>query len=156
MGAQLAAEKHASLTPNPVARALGLDEPNGPSVVLEQAMKTFGSGRDGEEVNVLYLYMLDAWEKVFENELDQATFEEHMRWFFRTKVGRRCRDLSPERAVVKHSSALTGWFVTGLQYIYTRSNHRWSNQAGECAAPAWTAGYKWAVGRRAWADARHG
>lgn len=82
----MAAEKHASLTPNPVARNLGLDEPNGPSVVLEQAMKAFGATRDGEEPNVLYSYMLDAWEKVFENELDQATFEEHMRWFFRTKV----------------------------------------------------------------------
>ena len=86
MGAQMAAEKHSSLTPNPVARNLGLDEPNGPSVVLEQAMKAFGGVRDGEEPNVLYSYMLDAWEKVFENELDQATFEEHMRWFFRTKV----------------------------------------------------------------------
>ena len=86
LGAQMAAEKHASLAPNPVARNLGLDEPNGPSAVLEQAIKAFGSGREGEETNVLYLYMLDAWEKVFENELDQATFEEHMRWFFRTKV----------------------------------------------------------------------
>ena len=32
------------------------------------------------------LYLLDACEKVFANELDQATFEEHMRWFFRTQV----------------------------------------------------------------------
>ena len=30
--------------------------------------------------------LLDACEKVFESELDQAVFEEHMRWFFRTKV----------------------------------------------------------------------
>ncbi|KAI0639840.1 hypothetical protein C8Q77DRAFT_1083126 [Trametes polyzona] len=86
IGARMAAEKHASLLANPIAVELGLDEPNGPSVVLQQAMEAFGDGRGGEEPNVLYLYLLDAWEKVFENELDQATFEEHMRWFFRTKA----------------------------------------------------------------------
>ncbi|KAI0375440.1 hypothetical protein BV20DRAFT_960592 [Pilatotrama ljubarskyi] len=86
IGAQMAAEKHASLLANPIAVELGLDEPNGPSVVLQQAMEAFGDGRGGEEPNVLYLYLLDACEKVFENELDQATFEEHMRWFFRTKA----------------------------------------------------------------------
>lgn len=63
---------------------LGLDEPLGPPGVLKQATETFGRGQPGE--NVLYLYLLDACEKVFENELDQATFEEHMRWFFGTKV----------------------------------------------------------------------
>ena len=83
----MAAEKHASLFANPVAEHLGLDEPNGPPAVLKQALEAFGSSRDGDEQpNVLYLYLLDACEKVFENELDQATFEEHMRWFFRTKV----------------------------------------------------------------------
>ena len=88
IGAQMAAEKHASLFANPVAEHLGLDEPNGPPSVLKQALEAFGSSRDGEEQpTVLYLYLLDACEKVFENELDQATFEEHMRWFFRTKVG---------------------------------------------------------------------
>ncbi|EIW64077.1 uncharacterized protein TRAVEDRAFT_32917 [Trametes versicolor FP-101664 SS1] len=86
LGAQAAAEKHASLLANPIAVKLGLDEPSGPSVVLQAAMEAFGDGRGGEEPNVLYLYLLDAWEKVFENELDQATFEEHMRWFFRTKA----------------------------------------------------------------------
>lgn len=86
LGAQAAAEKHASLLANPIAVKLGLDEPSGASVVLQAAMEAFGDGRGGEEPNVLYLYLLDAWEKVFENELDQATFEEHMRWFFRTKV----------------------------------------------------------------------
>ncbi|KAI0718857.1 hypothetical protein C8T65DRAFT_637162 [Cerioporus squamosus] len=87
VGAQMAAEKHASLFANPVAEHLGLDEPNGPPAVLKQALEAFGSSRDGEEQpNVLYLYLLDACEKVFENELDQATFEEHMRWFFRTKA----------------------------------------------------------------------
>ena len=33
-----------------------------------------------------YDYFLESCEKVFEGEMDQATFEEHMRWFFRTKV----------------------------------------------------------------------
>ncbi|KAI9057085.1 hypothetical protein FKP32DRAFT_1584352 [Trametes sanguinea] len=90
IGARMAAEKHASLLPNPIAVELGLDEPNGPSVVLQQAMEAFGgtsaAATSGEEPNVLYSYLLDALEKVFENELDQATFEEHMRWFFRTKA----------------------------------------------------------------------
>ncbi|OBZ68377.1 Paired amphipathic helix protein pst1 [Grifola frondosa] len=85
-GAKMAAEKHASLLANPVAVELGLDEPNGPSVILQQAMEAVGERRPGEEPNVLYMYLLDACEKVFENELDQATFEEHMRWFFRTKA----------------------------------------------------------------------
>ena len=78
-------EKHATLLANPVAIDLGLDEPNGPAVVLAQAVEAMGESA-GEEPNVLYLYMLDACEKVFSNDLDQATFEEHMRWFFRTKV----------------------------------------------------------------------
>ena len=84
----MAAEKHASLLSNPVAVHLGLDDPSGPAVVLKQAMEAFGSLSEGdEEPNVLYSYLLDACEKVFENELDQGTFEEHMRWFFRAKVG---------------------------------------------------------------------
>ncbi|TBU34473.1 hypothetical protein BD311DRAFT_649726 [Dichomitus squalens] len=87
IGAKMAAEKHASLLSNPVAVHLGLDDPSGPSVVLKQAMEAFGSIQEGDEVpNVLYSYLLDACEKVFESELDQGTFEEHMRWFFRTKA----------------------------------------------------------------------
>ena len=86
-GARLAKENHASLLANPVAVQLGLDDPNGPSVVLAQAIEAVGNGRAEENPNVLYMYLLDACEKVFENELDQATFEEHMRWFFGTKVG---------------------------------------------------------------------
>lgn len=72
------------LASNPVAVQLGLDEPLGPPGVLKQATETFGRGQPDE--NVLYSYLLDACEKVFENELDQVTFEEHMRWFFGTKV----------------------------------------------------------------------
>ncbi|KZT74953.1 hypothetical protein DAEQUDRAFT_720143 [Daedalea quercina L-15889] len=86
IGARCAAEKHSPLLANPVAVQLGLDEPNGPATVLAQATEALGEARSGEEPNVLYLYLLDACEKVFDNELDQATFEEHMRWFFGTKA----------------------------------------------------------------------
>lgn len=84
IGAKLAANNHRELASNPVAVQLGLDEPLGPPGVLKQATETFGRGQSDE--NVLYLYLLDACEKVFENDLDQVTFEEHMRWFFGTKV----------------------------------------------------------------------
>ena len=84
IGAKLAASNHRELASNPVAVQLGLDEPLGPPGVLKQAIETFSRGQPDE--NVLYLYLLDACEKVFENELDQTTFEEHMRWFFGTKV----------------------------------------------------------------------
>lgn len=87
IGAQLAKGKHAFLKPNPVAVQLGLDDPSGPSVVLAQAIEAVGNpSASGDEPNVLYMYLLEACEKVFENELDQATFEEHMRWFFGSKV----------------------------------------------------------------------
>lgn len=39
-----------------------------------------------EKLNVVYLYLLDACERLFAGEMDQGTFEEHMRWFFGTKV----------------------------------------------------------------------
>lgn len=84
VAAKLAASSHKELASNPVAVQLGLDEPLGPSGVLKQATETFGRRRHDE--NVLYLYLLDACEKVFENEFDQVIFEEHMRWFFGTKV----------------------------------------------------------------------
>ena len=128
----MARERHASLLANPVAVELGLEEPNGPSVVLGQMMEDLhphshshssstagmngerqgggqgqdGEGQDGEgeEPNILYVYFLDACEKTFANEVDQATFEEHMRWFFRTKV----RLLSPSvsHSPVPHSAVL--------------------------------------------------
>lgn len=86
IGARLAVQKHSSLLANPVAVELGLDEPNGPSAILSQAVEAVGEVTMGEAPNVLYLYLLDECEKLFDNELDQATFEEHMRWFFGTKV----------------------------------------------------------------------
>ena len=98
VGAEMAREKHASLLANPVAMELGLDEPNGPSVVLAQAIENVGATA-GDNPNVLYMYFLEACEKVFANELDQPTFEEHMRWFFRTKVSTRTFDGVPELTV---------------------------------------------------------
>jgi paired amphipathic helix protein Sin3a len=86
VGAQHAAEKHATLLANQVAVELGLDEPNGPSAVLEQTIEALGDRGAGENANVVYMYLLNACEKLFDSELDQATFEEHMRWFFGTKV----------------------------------------------------------------------
>ncbi|KAH8099312.1 hypothetical protein BXZ70DRAFT_943231 [Cristinia sonorae] len=118
-GAQLAREKHASLQVNPVAVALGLDEPNGPSVVLEQAMEAVGGGGghgDGE-VNVLYMYLLDACEKVFENELDQATFEEHMRWFFGTKAYQVFTLDRVITAIIKQVQAILGDHKGGQELL---------------------------------------
>lgn len=89
IGAKLAEEKHASLLVNPVAAALGLDDPAGPPVVLAQTVQPLGAAKDAPgspPPNVVYMYLLDACEKVFDNELDQTTFEEHMRWFFGEKV----------------------------------------------------------------------
>lgn len=82
----MAAEKHRPLLANPVAAELGLDDPNGPSAVLAQAMEAMGEQGVAEGSNVVYMYLLDACEKVFDGELDQSTFEEHMRWFFGNKV----------------------------------------------------------------------
>ncbi|KAJ7597424.1 hypothetical protein C8J56DRAFT_920036 [Mycena floridula] len=82
-GAELARHKHAELLANPVAVELGLDDPNGPSTVLA-TMETLSTS--GEELNVVYMYLLDACEKYFAGDLDQATFEEHMRWFFGNKA----------------------------------------------------------------------
>jgi paired amphipathic helix protein Sin3a len=85
IGAGYAAEKHASLLNNPVAVDLGLDDPNGPATVLAQTIEHLGKSL-ADDTNVVYLYLLTACEKFFDNELDQGTFEEHMRWFFGTKV----------------------------------------------------------------------
>ncbi|KAJ7185593.1 histone deacetylase complex, SIN3 component [Mycena filopes] len=89
IGAKLAEEKHASLLVNPVAAALGLDDPAGPPIVLAQTVQPLGAAKDAPgspPPNVVYMYLLDACEKVFDNELDQTTFEEHMRWFFGEKA----------------------------------------------------------------------
>ncbi|KAG6849975.1 hypothetical protein H0H93_002977 [Arthromyces matolae] len=86
IGAQHAAEKHSFLLANRVAVELGLDEPNGPSTVLEQTMDLLGDRGGTGNSNVIYVYLLSACEKMFEGDMDQATFEEHMRWFFGNKA----------------------------------------------------------------------
>jgi paired amphipathic helix protein Sin3a len=63
-----------------------MDDSQGPSGVLEQILRDRGVGAE-DSGEALYQYLLEACEKLFMNELDQATFEEHMRWFFGTKVG---------------------------------------------------------------------
>jgi len=76
---------------NRIANELGLDDPNGPPAILAQAMEAVCSnGQIREPTDVVYLYMLDAFEKLFDNELEQGLFEEHMRWFFGNKV-RECQ-----------------------------------------------------------------
>ncbi|KAH9044289.1 hypothetical protein EDB85DRAFT_2070530 [Lactarius pseudohatsudake] len=82
-GRKHARQRFRHLVANPIAVELGMDDPQGPSSVLEQILRD-RSTEDNEEA--LYQYMLEACEKLFMNELDQATFEEHMRWFFGTKA----------------------------------------------------------------------
>ncbi|KAF8226309.1 hypothetical protein L208DRAFT_1302590 [Tricholoma matsutake] len=86
IGLQHAAQKHATLLANHVAVELGLDEPNGPAAVLAQTMEVLGDRGACDDTNVVYMYLLNACEKLFDNDLDQATFEEHMRWFFGNKA----------------------------------------------------------------------
>ncbi|KAL4069818.1 hypothetical protein V8B97DRAFT_2104708 [Scleroderma yunnanense] len=71
---------------NPIAIELGLDDPTGPAAILAQAMEALGNRRLNETVDTVYLYFLDACEKLFENELEPGLFEEHMRWFFGNKA----------------------------------------------------------------------
>ncbi|THV01430.1 hypothetical protein K435DRAFT_655423 [Dendrothele bispora CBS 962.96] len=80
IGQRLATKKHADLLSNPVAVELGLDDPNGPATVLAQAMEV------NNDANVVYMYLMDACDKVFSGDLDQIAFEEHMRWFFGNKA----------------------------------------------------------------------
>ena len=86
IGAEYARQKHAPLLANKVAVELGLDDPNGPPVVLAQYEEALGNSIPSD-ANVVYMYLLSACDKLFDNEMDQGTFEEHMRWFFGTKVG---------------------------------------------------------------------
>ncbi|KAJ2917816.1 hypothetical protein MD484_g2589, partial [Candolleomyces efflorescens] len=87
IGADLAAKKHAPLLANETALELGLVDPSGPSVVLQQSMEALGERPANEPTpNVVYMYLLNACEKMFDNEMDLATFEEHTRWFFGTKA----------------------------------------------------------------------
>ncbi|KAF8910078.1 hypothetical protein CPB84DRAFT_1673093 [Gymnopilus junonius] len=85
IGAKYTVQKHAPLLANRVAVDLGLDDPNGPASVLTQTIEHLGPSAP-KDANVVYMYLLTACEKLFDNELDQGTFEEHMRWFFGTKA----------------------------------------------------------------------
>ncbi|KAF8274279.1 hypothetical protein EI94DRAFT_1768822 [Lactarius quietus] len=63
-GRKHARQRFRHLVANPIAVELGMDDSQGPSSVLEQILR----------------------DRTFMNELDQATFEEHMRWFFGTRA----------------------------------------------------------------------
>ena len=103
IGLQHATQKHSTLLANRVAVELGLDEPNGPAAVLAQTMDVLGDRGASDDANVVYMYLLNACEKLFDSELDQATFEEHMRWFFGNKVGILLRHMgSSSSAIDRH------------------------------------------------------
>lgn len=72
---------------NPIAVELGLDDPNGPSAVLRQAVEALGEQRPDSIPDLVYMYFIDACEKLFDGELEVGLFEEHMRWFFGSQVG---------------------------------------------------------------------
>jgi len=113
----MTATKYAALAPNPIAVELGLDDPNGPTAVLAQVI----ANGSKDETNVLYMYLLDAWEKVFDNELDQSTLEEHTRWFFGKQVSvnldfRRILELMT--------------LVAGISGVHAGQNSYCNHQAG--------------------------
>lgn len=120
----LAANRHALLLANRVAVDLGLDDPNGPPAVLAQTMEVLG---DRDDSNVVYMYLLNACEKLFDNDLDQATFEEHMRWFFGNKVGREGSNFCSS-AYLSSSDRL----LLGVSAVHTRQAHHRSCETGEC------------------------
>lgn len=72
---------------NPIAVELGLDDPNGPGAILRQAMEALGDQRPDSTQELVYMYFIDACEKLFDGELEVGLFEEHMRWFFGNRVG---------------------------------------------------------------------
>lgn len=79
---------------NSVALELGLVESSGPGAAIaaqlqqmrQQRQQQHGGIEERSEL-LYYTYMLEAWEKVFDSEMDQGTFEENMRFLFGTKVG---------------------------------------------------------------------
>jgi paired amphipathic helix protein Sin3a len=104
-----AADSSASFLPNPVATNLGLTDTAGPiGYFAELAAGTFPldtrrrpkrfaaaltlhpSDHDKSPppnpVEHFYLHLLDLVEKVFDGELEQATFEENMRFMFGTRA----------------------------------------------------------------------
>lgn len=86
-GAKHVVENLNSMDSNPVAVELGLDDPNGPRAILRQAMEALGEQRPDSTQALVYVYFIDACEKLFDGELEVGLFEEHMRWFFGNQVG---------------------------------------------------------------------
>lgn len=117
----MTAEKYASLAPNPIAVELGLDDPNGPTAVLAQLIEALGTSGSRDETNVLYMYLLDAWEKVFDNELEQSVLEEHMRWFF----GKNVRCIFVLLLILKVNP-----FALGLPSVHPRQDRDCHYQTG--------------------------
>ncbi|KAL5533624.1 hypothetical protein ACEPAG_84 [Sanghuangporus baumii] len=70
---------------NPVAEELGLNGP-GPAREMIGDTANAASQNPARPEAHFYSYLLDALEKLFENDLDQATFEENMRFLFGTKA----------------------------------------------------------------------
>ena len=107
LATKLATDGSTSFLPNPVALDLGLTDTAGPiGYFTDLASGTFplnsqrpervaaaltllSSGLDNPALNPaehFYLHLLDLVEKVFDGELEQATFEENMRFMFGTKA----------------------------------------------------------------------
>lgn len=86
-GAKHVAENLNPMDSNPIAVELGLDDPNGPGAVLRQAMEALGEQRPDCTQDLVYVYFIDACEKLFDGELEVGLFEEHMRWLFGNQVG---------------------------------------------------------------------
>ncbi|KAG8219608.1 hypothetical protein J3R82DRAFT_562 [Butyriboletus roseoflavus] len=81
-GAKHVAKNLNPMDSNPIAVELGLDDPNGPGAVLRQAMEALGEQRLDGTQDLVYMYFMDACEKLFDGELEVGLFEEHMRWLF--------------------------------------------------------------------------
>ena len=119
-GAKHVAENLNPMDSNPIAVELGLDDPNGPGVVLRQAMEALGEQRPDSTPSLVYMYLMDACEKLFDGELEVSLFEEHMRWFFGNQVG------APgpvSKACAENSNV-------GLPPLHAGQASRWIHQAG--------------------------
>ncbi|OCB87068.1 hypothetical protein A7U60_g5803 [Sanghuangporus baumii] len=150
---------------NPVAEELGLVDAHGPGAVLAIASNvpphshplidhTAPQNRPGPAGGMIgdtayaasqnpvrpeahfYSYLLDALEKLFENDLDQATFEENMRFLFGTKVQTavtdgKCQELltllARSRAKVRGSAGAGGMSVKEM-IVYRREAEQYLGQ----------------------------
>jgi paired amphipathic helix protein Sin3a len=75
IGKQLSAQKAQLI--NPLAVELGLNDVGGPSPLLTEGVNPSTH---------FYEHLLDLCEKLFDNEIDQAFFEETMRHMFGTQA----------------------------------------------------------------------